>query len=259
MARPTLEDQMSEEVVELELAADGGKLPEMVAAEFERLVSSQTLELLVHRPAMAPILLAELQSRYGPAFDWWPLEQRSDGLRIQISPREGLPRTISDFLGSDHHRLSGYWEEFLQAIKACEMSNETLFTAEKGHRLAASERLSHFIFGLRRHIRMEEDCFFPLFEARSGMPAGSGPTAVMRTEHREIEEILASMERLLDAHECATLIQAVEGRPTHPSTLFRNHDSKEENMLYPLSDRLFSQSEKDQLCLRMQAVMPVTH
>lgn len=86
------------------------------------------------------------------------------------------------------------------------------------------------------------------------MPAGAGPTAVMRAEHREIETMLSTVEKLLTAGDCATVIQTIEGQPVHPSALFHSHDSKEENMLYPMADRLFTQDDKDGLCLKMQAV-----
>jgi len=220
----------------------------------EHLAAGQNLELLLSAGAGAPSLLAELQERYEQTFDWWPLNKTADGLRVLIVKRSAEPRSVSGFLGADHHRLTEYWEEFLQAAAACELAYDTLFTTEKGHRVSAVNRLSQFIFGLRRHIRMEEDCFFPLFEDRTRMPAGSGPTAVMRAEHREIEAILNTLEKLLSAGDCATVIQTIEGQAVHPSALLRSHDAKEESVLYPMADRLFTQAEKDALCLRMQAI-----
>ena len=227
---------------------------ERIYSAFDRLVPGQTLELLLSVPAQAPGLLAEFQERYGQGFDWWPLDNRAGAFRVLIAKRAAEPRTISGFLGTDHHRLTGCWDEFVEAVKTCELLHETLFTTEKGHRVAVVDRLSQFIFGLRRHIRMEEDHFFPLFEDRSRMPAGSGPTAVMRAEHQEIEATLRAVEKVLDAGSCATVIQTIEGQPVHPSSLFRSHDAKEENALYPMADRLFTQEEKDDLCLKMQTV-----
>jgi regulator of cell morphogenesis and NO signaling len=221
---------------------------------FERLVAGQTLELLLSEPAEAAGLLAECQDRYEQGFDWWLLDNRPGAFRALIAKRTTEPRTISGFLGADHHRLTQCWEEFLEALKTCEQSYETLFTTEKGHRIAVVDRLSQFIFGLRRHIRAEEDLFFPLFEDRSRIPAGSGPTAVMRAEHQEIEETLRAVENVLGAGDCATVIQTIEGLPVHPSLLFRSHDAKEENVLYPMADRLFTQEEKDDLCLKMQTL-----
>ena len=225
-----------------------------ICTALERLAAGQILELLLNVPAEAAGLLAEFQDRFGQGFDWWPIDNRFDVFRVLVAKRATEPRTISGFLGTDHRRLTGYWEEFLEAVKTCELSYETLFTTEKGHRVAAVDRLSQFIFGLRRHIRMEEDQFFPLFEDRNRMPAGSGPTTVMRAEHQEIEAILSRVEKLLRAGDCATVIQTIEGQPVHPSLLFRSHDAKEENVLYPMADRLFTQGEKDDLCLKMQTV-----
>lgn len=224
-----------------------------IFSAFERLDPGQSLDLFLSRPAGTPGLLAELQGRYGQGFDWWPLDNRAGAYRVLVSRRDAEPRTISSFLGADHHRLMGYWEEFLEAVKGCGLSYETLFTREEGHRASAVDQLSHFVFGLRRHIRMEEDRLFPLFEDRSRIPAGSGPTAVMRAEHQQIEAILGSVEKLLGAGDCATVIQTIEGQPVHPTALFHSHDAKEESVLYPMADRMFTQAEKDDLCLKMQS------
>ena len=226
---------------------------ERIFSAFDGLVEGQTLDLVLSGHAHTLKLLAEFQDRCGQAFDWWPLGNRADAFWVLIGKRAAEPRTVSGFLGADHHRLTEYWEEFLGAIKVCELSYETLFTAEKDHRFAAIDRLSQFIFGLRRHIRMEDNCFFPLFDDRSGIPAGTGPTAVMRAEHKEIEAILSAVEKLLRAGDCATVIQTIEGQPVHPSAVFSSHDAKEESVLYPMADRLFTQAEKDALCLKMQA------
>ena len=227
---------------------------EAVLAAFEGLISERALEVLLSVPEEAASLLSDFQFRYRQGFDWSPLDKKTDGLRVLVTKRGAQPRTISSFLGTDHHRLTGYWEEFLGRITACELSYETLFRRQDGHRFATVDRLSQFIFGLRRHIKMEEDEFFPLFEHRKGTSDNSGPTAVMRAEHREIESILGKMETLLRAGDCATVIQTIEGQPVHPSSLFRSHDAKEETVLYPMADRLFTQQEKDDLCFRMQKI-----
>ncbi|HYB90615.1 MAG TPA: hemerythrin domain-containing protein [Candidatus Binataceae bacterium] len=227
---------------------------ERVFSAVERLPAGQTLELLLRAGAGAPRLLAGLHERYGQSFDWFPVNNTADGLRALIAKRTAEPRSITGFLGADHHRLNEYWDEFLRAAAACEVDYDALFTRREGQRFSATDRLSQFIFGLRRHIRMEEDCLFPLFEGRSHIPAGSGPTAVMRAEHQEIQAILGTMETLLRAGDCATVVQTIEGLPVHPSALMQSHDAKEEGVLYPMADRLFSQADKDTLCMRMQAL-----
>ncbi len=225
-----------------------------ISATFDGLTADGRMELLLSTPAAATNLLARFQESYGRRFDWWPIDQKGDELRVSITTRASEPRTIGGFLGSDHHRLTAYWEEFVAAVKACELAYETLFTTEGGHRTAAAERLAWFIFGLRRHIRMEEDLFFPQLEAEVGLPQSAGPTAVMRAEHRQIQEFLNDLERSLAGGSCANLIQVMESVAGSPSALLRSHDMKEEQVLYPLADRVFTQEQLNELCLRMQAL-----
>src|SRR4029079_15511775 len=52
-------------------------------------------------------------------------------------------------------------------------------------------------FGLRRHIRFEEEILFPEFERCSGMPRGAGPTEVMRMEHLRIGKLLEAIGSVL--------------------------------------------------------------
>ncbi len=221
-----------------------------ISPALEKLGEGESLELQIADGAAPAAVMAELVARHGNSFDWWML----DATRALVVKREGAPRTISAFLGADHHRLTRYWEDFIATVETCEMSYETLFRTEPGNRHAIVDRLRHFIFGLRRHIRMEEECLFPRLEERGRLPAGAGPTAVMRTEHRAIEQILTSLENDLASGNCATLIQTIENQPIHPSDLFRSHDMKEESVLYPLADRLFDQDEREELRRLMQAV-----
>ena len=104
-------------------------------------------------------------------------------------------------------------------------------------------RLAEYLVGLRHHIRVEEEIFFPAFEARSGMH-GAGPTAVMRHEHREIEAILERLAALTKLQDCRTIAEAVQGQALDPSALLRSHDTKEENVLYPMSDHILNQDER---------------
>ncbi len=101
---------------------------------------------------------------------------------------------------------------------------------------------------------MEEDLFFPMLEEKARIPAGAGPTAVMRAEHRRIQELLDAMEKDLLGSYCAALIQAIESQPAQLSPFLHSHDMKEESVLYPLADRALSQADRDALCFRMQAV-----
>src|SRR5215208_4062118 len=96
--------------------------------------------------------------------------------------------SITRYLSWDHDRLDGLLSEATQRVAEGDLSQAlSLFTA--------------FDDGLRRHIRLEEELLFPLFESRTGMR--NGPTATMRAEHRVIEGEITRMRRGLDNGDAA--------------------------------------------------------
>lgn len=222
---------------------------------FDHLAVGQAFELVIRATHTDPGLLAEFQKRYGQSFDWWPIGSKAQQWRVIVVKRASDgPRTISDLLGVDHGRLTELWEEALAHVKTCELSHEILYTLGKEKLEGPTDGLAQFILGLRRHIRMEEELLFPFLEDRAGLPKGAGPTAVMRGEHRQIEAVLGELEKILPLGSCATIIETVEGQPVHPTVLFSNHDAKEENVLYPLADRIASADEVRELVGAMQAL-----
>jgi len=222
---------------------------------FDHLAVGQAFELVISASPAQPGLLAEFQKRYGQSFDWWPIGSKAQQLRVMVVRRASdRPRTISDLLGADHARLTELWDEALAHVKTCELSHETLHTLGKENLKGPTEVLAQFILGLRRHIRMEEELLFPFLEDRAGLPKGAGPTAVMRAEHQQIQAVLGALEKILPSGSCVTIIQTIEGQPVHPTVLLSNHDAKEENILYPLADRIASADEVRELVSAMQAL-----
>jgi regulator of cell morphogenesis and NO signaling len=102
----------------------------------------------------------------------------------------------------------------------------------------AKEAFREFKFGLQRHIIWEETVLFPLFEEKTGM-RDRGPTAVTRAEHREIGQRLEALHAKVRAKDADSsreeeeLLQALAA-----------HNQKEENVLYPMIDRLSSDEER---------------
>jgi regulator of cell morphogenesis and NO signaling len=129
--------------------------------------------------------------------------------------------TISVLLGQDHRRLEQVWERFLKGLESDDLES---IRAE----------FAVFEAGLRRHIRVEEDALFPAFEQATGM-SGGGPTAVMRSEHREIKAILDTLAAQVRAGDCNSVRQTLV--VAQPAALLERHDAKEENILYPMSDQ----------------------
>lgn len=186
-------------------------------------------------------LLYQLQFERQNGFEWWPLEGGPEVWRILITKRESQgARTVTDFLQTDHRRLDRLWEEHQQGLRS-------------GNLEEARTRFAEFALGLQHHIRMEEDILFPVFEERSGMRE-MGPTAVMRSEHQEIQALLAGITAALaGAVDSAAALRAVQDQAEALETFLQSHGQKEENVLYPMSDRMLAEKERDDLVRKMQA------
>lgn len=143
---------------------------------------------------------------------------------------------ILEFMGKDHDRLDDLFKEFLRL---------------KEEDLRRARPLFHeFKTGLQRHIVWEEEILFPIFEERTGMRE-SGPTAVMRQEHRQIKDFL---ERIHN-----TLLKAdTQTDPLQKGLLevLSAHNQKEEDILYPWIDHALSEVEIKEALDRMERLPP---
>jgi hemerythrin-like domain-containing protein len=89
-----------------------------------------------------------------------------------------------------------------------------------------------FLRDLIHHFEMEEKVLFPFFEKATGM--ASGPTVVMRLEHdqmRSVSESLSAALRLRDKNGFLGLAESM-------MVLLQQHNMKEEQILYPMTDRV---------------------
>jgi len=190
--------------------------------------------LMIAAATAMPALLAALQSGRKGLFEWSLLEAGPDRFRIQVDRRAasiGALREVNEALSWDHDRLD--------AIEASAFACLAAGDAE-----GACERWSMFTVGLRRHIRFEEEVLFPAFEERRG----AGPTGAMRFEHREIEALIEAIAATLANPPAARML----GNQLHE--VLGLHNLKEEQILYPATDRCLSAEERDQLVARIQAV-----
>jgi len=182
-------------------------------------------------------VLRHLQAERRGLFDWSPLQTRSGRWRIEVSRRAGEPgalRGVTEALAWDHDRLD--------ALEAAAFQKRAA-----GDLAAARELYGEFALGLRRHIGFEEQLVFPAFEQRAGLPPTAGPTAVMRAEHREIEDLLDRIEAGIG--EGAAPVEALR-RSLH--AVLADHNVKEEQVLYPSTDDLLGEEESDRLVLQIQ-------
>jgi hemerythrin-like domain-containing protein len=86
------------------------------------------------------------------------------------------------------------------------------------------------------HFAREETLLFPDFEARTGMHGG--PTYVMRAEHDQMRDNLAAMGQALERRDA----RAYLGLSETLLMLMRQHNMKEEQILYPMADQALADS-----------------
>lgn len=181
-------------------------------------------------------LLYQFQAEHDGEFEWWALEQGPQVWRVRIGKREASgARTITDYLQTDHRRLDGIMDNFQGAMKAGRWDD-------------AVSDFREFVLGLRKHIRIEEEILFPVFEEKTGM-VDAGPTFVMKMEHKEINELLDRITSAASAHDGQTARDAAGAL----IGVLTDHNMKEEHILYPESDAFISDSERAQIIKKAQA------
>jgi hemerythrin-like domain-containing protein len=141
--------------------------------------------------------------------------------------------TVTDYLSWDHDRLEAILEATRRAVG-------------EGRLAEARTVYRGFDEGLNRHIRIEEEILFPVFEAKSGIV--EGPTTVMRAEHKAIQLAIAMMRDGLDAGDASRFDAGLK----HLQSVLPGHNAKEEHVLYPTTDRLLAEDERATFTARLQ-------
>ena len=154
---------------------------------------------------------------------------------VELQPPPELLSSVMGYLAWDHDRLDALEKQAFEA-------------RGRGALEEAARIFSHFARGLRRHIGLEEEMLFPEFERLTGMTPFAGPTAVMRHEHRQIEGFLLTLERTIGVRSG----EAEEARESLHRVLI-DHNEKEEQVLYPTTDRLLGDAERRALVERLRA------
>jgi len=122
-------------------------------------------------------------------------------------------------------------QSLFQHHKHCdEVFADTEEACGNGNWSRGGEAFAKFAGELETHFTSEEELLFPAFESATGMV--SGPTEVMRGEHRQMRELLAQMKLALDARDEDDFGGAAETL----LIMMQQHNMKEENILYPMCD-----------------------
>ncbi|MDA8327355.1 MAG: hemerythrin domain-containing protein [Betaproteobacteria bacterium] len=128
--------------------------------------------------------------------------------------------TISQFLTADHRRCDHFFA-------GAEVS-------AKPDWVLIQENFSQFHSALTRHFSMEEKVLFPAFEQFTGNMMG--PTRMMRMEHEQMLGLCARMVAAMRAQDETEYSGVAETL----LILLQQHNIKEEQVLYPMSDQMLS-------------------
>lgn len=125
---------------------------------------------------------------------------------------------IARLLGDDHNHCDEIFAQAEAAVSQRQWDD-------------AKRRFADLRAALARHFSAEEQTLFPAFEARTGMLAG--PTRVMRSEHAQMNGLVERMAEALARRDDEGYL----GESETLLMLMRQHNLKEEQILYPMADR----------------------
>ncbi len=125
---------------------------------------------------------------------------------------------IAEYLTEEHRRCDGLYAQAEEAV-----------AGEDWNR--AMELFEEFRNKTLLHFRKEEEVLFPEFEERTGMVMG--PTQVMRHEHAQARELLGRLQKALESRNRGEFLSVGESL----MILIQQHNMKEEQILYPMSDQ----------------------
>lgn len=93
------------------------------------------------------------------------------------------------------------------------------------------EHIEAFLYNMDLHFQREEKMLFIAFEEKTGMT--QGPTQVMRMEHEQVRGVLSEIRDSIVKKDYQRILDQAETL----LILIQQHNSKEENMLYPMCDQ----------------------
>ena len=113
-----------------------------------------------------------------------------------------------------------------------EMFTKAENLAGEGKWAEADNSFKAFVSETEKHFGKEENILFPRVEEVMG--SGGGPTQVMRMEHEQMRELIASLSDVVEQQDQGEFL----GEAETLLVLMQQHNMKEEQILYPMIDRV---------------------
>ena len=139
---------------------------------------------------------------------------------------------VTTYMTGDHRHCDDLFAAFESAVGADDWE-------------AAAAGVDAFLEAMRHHFELEETLLFPEFERRTGM--SMGPTRIMRMEHEQMRGLFAELAAAVSARDGETALGVAETL----NVLMQQHNLKEEEILYPMTDQALAGESAD-LVRRLQ-------
>lgn len=160
---------------------------------------------------------------------------------------EGLQR-----LKDEHPPLRKQMEELFKEAQA--IGDDAGVEDWEAPLRALEEKVKIFVAELDPHSKREEDVLFPLMAKHIGREMG--PIAVMEYEHEQAKTrltgFLATMASLTGPIKADTA-RRIAGEVAEAVQILFDHFMKEENVLFPMAERILSDAEKEELLAGVKA------
>lgn len=154
-------------------------------------------------------------------------------------------KTVTENLENDHVHILRLTEVITAMVE-----NRS---KEIGHFELVIELIREFADGL--HHAKEENLLFP-FLGEKGFSPEQGPVAVMLSEHSQgrnfVREALEDIREFKNGKQGE--LQSVYENLGNYATLLQNHISKENNILFRMADKVFSEEEQRRLLIQFSEV-----
>ncbi len=141
---------------------------------------------------------------------------------------------ILDYMAGEHRKC----DEHFAAAEMC---------VSKSDWQEANASFTRFVNSLERHFRMEEQVLFRHLEGAMGTEGG--PLPVMKMEHQQMRELVDTLTGKMKAQDRDGYLGASETL----LVLMQQHNMKEEQILYPMAERMLS-SGQDKIIKEMEGV-----
>ncbi len=105
----------------------------------------------------------------------------------------------------------------------------------------AEKAYLHFADTTLLHFKKEEETIFPAFEAQTG--SAQGPTQVMVFEHEQVRGLVGKMAEAIESKDRDAYLSLAESM----MILLQQHNMKEEQMLYAMTDRVLPREKREEI------------